>query len=123
MATDLDLACHFTLQHFCTIMLLVCTMLMCPLCLCLPPQCGFVAQAPQPQAYTSFQPFFVPQSSGNQCFGQQPFFVRPVPTPAVASSQANTFANAGVAQSFADACSQAFGESLRAGEPCHSRRC
>jgi hypothetical protein len=89
-------------------------MLGCFLRCCVASQCGFVAQAPQPQAYTSFQPFFVPQSSGGQCFGQQPFFVRPVPTPAVASAQSNAFANAGVAQSFADACSQAFGELLRA---------
>lgn len=72
-------------------------------------QCGFIAQAPQPQSFTGFQPFFVPQSSGGQCLHQQPFSVRPHFSPAAASAQADAFSNAGVAQAFANACAQAFG--------------
>lgn len=81
-----------------------------PLSVCHTLQCGFIAQAPQPLSFTSFTPYFVPQSSGSQCFTQQPFNIRPYATPAIASSQANAFSNAGVAKSFADACAQAFGE-------------
>lgn len=72
------------------------------------PQCGFVARCDNPLQMTRFQPVVVPMG-GNACTPQtlsvQPYFGGM----ASASSSANAFSSGGMAQSFADAASQAFG--------------
>jgi hypothetical protein len=81
-------------------------------CLYLCLQCGFIASAPEPLAFTSLLPFFVPQSSSAPCYCKRPFAVKPYQGaggPSSSSSQAEAITNAGVAKSLAEAMSQAFG--------------
>jgi hypothetical protein len=80
---------------------------------CTASQCGFIANAPEPLAFTSLQPFIVPQTGSSPCYCQQPFAVKPFQGSAggaaSSSSQAEAITNHGVAKSLAEAMSQAFG--------------
>lgn len=72
--------------------------------------CGFVAPAAEPLAYSSFQPFYTPVNTGSSCLCTKPLEVVLFNSgPSSASSQASATATNGAANAMADALGQAFG--------------